>query len=299
MRWQDEPRSGNVEDRRDVRLQGRTALGGGLLGLLPTLIRFFGIKKTVIGLAALGAFAYFTGTFDSVKTALLGGTPQVTQTTVPLRQTPEEKELADFVSVILADTERTWTDIFRQMGRTYEEPRLVLFREAVQSACGVADTAVGPFYCPNDRQVYIDLGFYNQLKRDLGAPGDFAQAYVIAHEVGHHVQTLLGISDKVASLRAHGGNANDLSVRLELQADCFAGVWANHAEHAQKLLESGDIEEGLNAASAIGDDRLQQRSTGRVRPDSFTHGTSAQRVHWFKTGLDTGDLNACNTFEPQ
>ena len=224
--------------------------------------------------------------------------PPVSRTEVPFRETPDEKELVDFVAVILADTEDTWTAMFQQMGANYTAPRLVLFRDAVESACGLAQSAVGPFYCPRDRQVYIDLAFYDQLKNQFKAPGDFAQAYVIAHEVGHHIQTLLGISEKVHAARGKLGQAegNKLSVRLELQADCLAGVWAHHADRARHLLEAGDIEEGLAAASAIGDDTLQQRSQGYVRPDSFTHGTSAQRVQWFRTGFESGQMASCDTF---
>jgi predicted metalloprotease len=300
MLWKDKPRSTNVEDRRDVRLQGRTAAGAGLLGLLPTIIRYLGFKKTLLLLAVVGGFAYFTGGFENMKNTLVGSSAQpVTETRVPIQQTPEEQQLVDFVAVVLADTEQTWSELFQKQGQTYEKPKLVLFRDAVSSACGLAEAAVGPFYCPQDRQLYIDLGFYDQLKRQLNAPGDFAQAYVIAHEVGHHVQTLLGTSAKVNDLQRQAGRAeaNQLSVRQELQADCYAGVWAHHADRGRQLLESGDIEEALNAASAIGDDRLQRQSQGTVRPDSFTHGTSAQRMQWFKTGMDSGEPTACYTFD--
>jgi predicted metalloprotease len=205
--------------------------------------------------------------------------------------------LAEFVSVVLADTEDTWRVLFAELGATYREPVLVLFTDAVQSACGFAQSAMGPFYCPADERIYIDLGFYRELRDRFQAPGDFAQAYVIAHEVGHHAQNLLGISQQVQSARtASADAANALSVRLELQADCFAGVWANHADRVRQILESGDVEEGLNAASAIGDDRLQRQSSGRVVPDSFTHGSSAQRVRWFERGLEQGQLAACDTF---
>jgi hypothetical protein len=206
--------------------------------------------------------------------------------------------MADFVSVVLADTEDTWAALFRAAGGNYEQPRLVLFTGAVESACGFAQAAVGPFYCPADRQVYVDLGFYQDLKNKLGAPGDFAQAYVIAHEVGHLVQNLLGISDKVHQMhgRVSQTDYNQLSVRLELQADCFAGLWAHHADRARNVIEEGDIDEALNAASMIGDDRLQKQSRGYVTPDSFTHGSSAQRVSWFRKGLQTGSFDTCNTF---
>jgi uncharacterized protein len=210
---------------------------------------------------------------------------------------PAEEELKRFISVVLADTEDVWTGVFRQTGREYRDPKLVLFTDQVQSACGEAGSATGPFYCAGDQKVYIDLSFYGDLRERLGAPGDFAQAYVIAHEVGHHVQRLLGISDKVhsAQSRANRTEANELSVRLELQADFFAGVWANHAKN-KGLLEAGDVEEALGAASAVGDDRLQRQARGRVVPDSFTHGTSEQRVRWFRRGLDTGDINQGDTF---
>lgn len=209
-----------------------------------------------------------------------------------------EDEQAQFVSVVLADTEDTWSKLFEAAGRSYAKPTLVLFSGAVQSACGFAQAAVGPFYCPADQKVYIDLSFYTDLQDRFRAPGDFAQAYVIAHEVGHHVQTLLGISEKVHREKARLGEveANQLSVRQELQADCFAGIWAYHADRTRELLERGDIEEGLNAASAIGDDRLQKQSRGYVTPESFTHGSSEQRVRWFKRGYTTGDVGQCDTF---
>ena len=243
--------------------------------------------------------------------ALLGGDPTilldsaapVSRSQDPYGATYEapsaaEDELAEFTSVVLADTEDTWNRIFPQeFGGGYREPQLVLFSGVVQSACGTAQAAVGPFYCPADQQVYIDLDFYRSLKTQLGAPGDFAQAYVIAHEVGHHVQNLLGISDQVraAQRRMSQTNANQLSVAQELQADCFAGVWANSAGR-RNLLEAGDIEEALNAASQIGDDTLQRNQRGYVNPDSFTHGTSAERVRWFRRGLESGDVDQCDTF---
>jgi predicted metalloprotease len=211
---------------------------------------------------------------------------------------PGQDEMVDFVSVVLADTEATWSTVFASIGRDYEEPHLVLFTGAVQSACGMAGAAMGPFYCPADRKLYIDLSFYDELQRRFRAPGDFAQAYVIAHEVGHHVQNLLGISDEVTMMqrRSSEAEANALSVRLELQADCLAGIWAYNADRFRNLLEVGDIDEALNAASAIGDDRIQREATGRVMPDSFTHGSSEQRVRWFRTGYQTGDVAACDTF---
>lgn len=207
-------------------------------------------------------------------------------------------ELRDFVAAILGDTEVTWREQFRQMGERYQEPNLVLFDGVVQSACGYTQSAVGPFYCPNDRKVYLDLGFFHELERRFGAPGDFAQAYVIAHEVGHHVQNLLGILPKVDEMRSQVSESegNALSVRLELQADCLAGVWANRAQTDRQVLEQGDIEEGLNAATAIGDDRLQRQSQGYVVPDAFTHGSSTQRVRWFQRGIESGDIESCDTF---
>jgi len=214
---------------------------------------------------------------------------------------PGGDEAADFVSVVLADTEDTWNQLFTGANLSYREPDLVLFSGSVRSACGFAQAAVGPFYCPGDQKVYLDLTFFSDLRNRFGAPGDFAQAYVIAHEVGHHVQTLLGISEEVKRLQGTRGSAraNALSVRFELQADCFAGVWAHHADRARSILEEGDVEEALNAASAIGDDRIQKQTQGYVLPDSFTHGTSRQRAYWFRQGLRTGDLQACDTFSSQ
>jgi predicted metalloprotease len=217
----------------------------------------------------------------------------------PYQPSAADKALGEFVSVVLADTEDTWQALFKSHGQRYREPKLVLFTGAVRSACGFANAAVGPFYCPGDSKVYIDLAFYDDLKRRFGAPGDFAQAYVIAHEVGHHVQSLLGISTKVQQSRQRLDKvaSNALLVKLELQADCFAGIWAHHADRARGILEQGDIDEALNAAAAIGDDRLQRKSQGYVTPDSFTHGTSAQRQRWFKRGFEHGKMTACNTFE--
>ncbi|MGC1275061.1 MAG: neutral zinc metallopeptidase [Planctomycetaceae bacterium] len=211
---------------------------------------------------------------------------------------PAEEELAQFVSVVLADTEEVWHDLFRESGREYRVPQLVLFRDRVESACGFASAATGPFYCPGDAKVYIDLTFFDDMDRQLGAPGDFAQAYVVAHEVGHHVQNLLGISGKVHAAQQQAGSeqANELSVRLELQADYLAGVWAHHAQKNWQILEEGDVEEALNAATAIGDDRLQKRSQGYVVPESFTHGTSEQRARWFVRGLKSGDITEGDTF---
>jgi uncharacterized protein len=209
-----------------------------------------------------------------------------------------QDEAGNFISAVLGETEDTWTDIFRGMGRTYEPPRLVLYNDQVRSACGSASSAVGPFYCPGDRRVYLDLNFYNELKTRFQAPGDFAEAYVLAHEVGHHVQTLLGTEDQVRSAqqRASESERNALQVKMELQADCYAGVWAKNADSARHILEQGDVEEALQAASAVGDDTIQKRTQGYIVPDSFTHGTSAQRTSWFKKGLETGSVQACDTF---
>ena len=283
MRWQRGRRSENVEDRRGFRMSRRVAGGGIGTVLLVLAALYFGIDPSI---------------FLDQSQMPIPGTETPTQST-PYSASPEENQLAEFVSVVLADTEDTWQGLFRSMGKTYEEPKLVLFSGAVESACGLASAAVGPFYCPMDEKVYIDLSFYSDLKNRFGAPGDFAQAYVIAHEVGHHIQNLLGIAGKVHSLRSRSSEteANLLSVMMELQADCLAGVWAYHAERARQILEEGDIEEALNAASSIGDDRMQSQSRGYVTPDSFTHGSSSQRVRWFRRGLETGDIGQCNTFQ--
>ena len=297
MRWKNSRRSSNVEDRRGQRV-GRQGLSGGmsspLMRFLPMLIQKGGIKSVLL----IGAGLFIASRIGLDVGGLLGiSAPQVGQSqTVEI--SAEQKELGDFVSVILADTEDTWTPLFKQMGRTYEVPKLILFTGAVQSACGQASAAMGPFYCPGDKQVYIDLSFYDDLRNRHGAPGDFAQAYVIAHEVGHHIQTLLGISSKVHQLRQKSSKieGNKLSVKQELQADCFAGVWGYHADRHRNMLEAGDIEEAITAAAAIGDDRLQQQGQGHVKPESFTHGTSEQRIRWFNTGMKSGDPNSCDTF---
>lgn len=279
MRWKMGRRSQNVEDRRGMRIS-RSAKGGG------------------IGVVVLLLIAMYLGIDPSV---LLQNVPpnNVPSSAVPQSSySAADDTLRDFVSVVLADTEDTWHELFRQLDRTYQEPTLVLFSGAVESACGFAQAAVGPFYCSRDHKVYIDLSFYQDLKNRFQAPGDFAQAYVIAHEIGHHVQALLGIAQQIQALRGRVSpvEANALSVRQELQADCFAGIWAHHAQRARQILETGDIEEGLNAASAIGDDRLQRQARGYVAPESFTHGSSTQRVRWFKRGLAGGDLQSCDTF---
>ena len=272
-------RSSNIEDRRGS--TSSLVVGGGGLGAL--------VLALVVSL--------LTGDPGPILDQVAAPPAQVP--TQSGQTSPVEDQLADFTSLVLADTEDTWRQIFQeQIGQPYPEPTLVLYSGSTQSACGVGQAAMGPFYCPADQQVYIDLSFYSDLRSRHQAPGDFAQAYVIAHEVGHHVQNVLGISNQVRQLqsRASKAGANQLSVRLELQADCFAGVWANRADKARDILESGDVEEALNAASQIGDDRLQQQSRGFVVPESFTHGSSAQRVRWFRQGLATGDIEQCNTF---
>ncbi|HIK54052.1 MAG TPA: neutral zinc metallopeptidase [Synechococcales cyanobacterium M55_K2018_004] len=280
MRWEYGRRSDNVEDRRSRGMGAAPVVGGGIgTILIALLVAFLGGDPS----AVLNQGAPYSQPYPT----------QIEQ------RSPQQDQLADFTSVVLADTEDVWNQQFRQLGGTYVEPKLVLFTGAVESACGYAEAAVGPFYCPRDQKVYIDLSFYNDMKTKLNAPGDFAQAYVVAHEVGHHVQNLLGISSQVQSLqrRVSKTQANQLSVRLELQADCLAGVWANNAQSQRQILEPGDIEEALNAASAIGDDRLQREARGYVVPDSFTHGTSAQRVRWFRKGFEAGTPEVCNTFE--
>lgn len=283
MRWREGRRSVNVEDRRGMSMGGiggRGLAGGG------------------IGVVVLIVVAMLLGVDPSVLLEGGGTDYGPSQGQQEPRSGAPEDELGQFVSVVLADTEDTWTDLFRQANRDYPKPTLVLFSGAVQSACGFAQAAMGPFYCPPDRKLYIDLSFYRELQNRFRAPGDFAQAYVIAHEVGHHVQNVLGIMDRVAALRSRmsQADANALLVRVELQADCFAGIWAHHANRLRQILEQGDLEEALNAASAIGDDRLQKRSRGYVVPESFTHGTSAQRQHWFRRGFEAGEMGACNTF---
>lgn len=281
MRWRGARQSGNVEDRR--RVSPGMALGGGGTLIIILLAIVFGVNPQAL-LTQLGP----TGGGGGVVLGPSGGRAP----------SPEEEELAQFVSVVLADTEDVWNEIFAGLGRQYQEPTLVLFADRVSSACGHADSAVGPFYCPADGKVYLDLGFFGELRDRFDAPGDFAQAYVVAHEVGHHVQNLLGISDKVHELRGRQSEseANQMSVRLELQADYFAGVWAHHAQRMRQILEPGDLEEALQAASAIGDDTLQRQARGYVVPDSFTHGSAAQRLRWFKLGFESGDIQAHDPF---
>ncbi len=278
MFWQGRRESENVEDVRGSGGGRRLAVGGGIGGVILVVVYLL-----------LGGDPQ--ALFDSQQQAQLSQPGQIDQ------QAPRD-DASRFVAVVLADTEDAWHDIFRQMGREYEEPRLVLFTDMTRSGCGFASGATGPFYCPEDRRVYIDLGFFHLLQQRLGAGGDFAEAYVIAHEVGHHVQNLLGISDRVQAARGRVSESeyNRLSVLLELQADFFAGVWARYADRVKRVVESGDIEEAMRAASAVGDDRLQYRSRGYVVPDSFTHGSSEQRARWFRRGYETGDLSQGDTF---
>jgi predicted metalloprotease len=286
MRWEGNRESSNVEDMRGAGGSGGGfGLGRGTIGIGTIVVALIG--GAVLGINPLTLLGILSGGG--------GPAPQVQQGPAP--QPPANDPMARFVATVLADTEDVWKQLFTQGGASYQEPRLVLFRGAVRTACGAGQAAMGPFYCPADQKVYIDLSFYETLKNRMGAPGDFAQAYVIAHEVGHHVQHQLGITDQVERAAARGGReANAMSVRLELQADCFAGVWGHHAQNARQILEQGDVEEAMNAAAKIGDDSLQQASGRAVVPESFTHGTSAQRQRWFATGLKTGSVKACDTF---
>jgi uncharacterized protein len=282
MRWRNERQSDNIEDRRGISIS-RGARVGGIGGL---------------GMLALVVIALFMGIDPSVVLQVGENLESPSVTTEQTARPAADDEMRNFVAVVLAETEDFWNNAFQQAGRIYEEPKLVLFSGSVESACGMAGSAVGPFYCPADHKVYLDLMFFEELHSRFGASGDFAQAYVIAHEVGHHVQTLLGIMQKAAELqsRSNAAERNNLSVMLELQADCLAGMWAHHVGRNRNILEAGDIEEGLNAASAVGDDRIQKRTRGHVVPDAFTHGSSAQRVKWFKRGLEQGNFQACDTF---
>ena len=318
MRWRDREGSDNVEDRRDEPSERRRfpfsfpRRGGGEDGEgfgrgIPTGSGGIGI----VGLLVLLAIAYFLGIDPRV--ILEGGgeggggiplprneAPRETGTREASQQqlSAQEQEMTQFTSVVLKATEEVWGDQFRRLGKTYVPPKLVLFRGDIDSACGTGVAQMGPFYCPNDGKVYVDLSFYSDLKNRFRAPGDFAQAYVVAHEIGHHVQTLLGTTQKVMQARQRSGEVegNAIQVKMELQADCFAGLWANRAQSKLQVVEQGDIEEAMNAAAAIGDDRIQKRTQGRVVPDAFTHGTSEQRVAWFKRGFDSGEITACETF---
>lgn len=284
MRLDDQRESDNIEDRRGS--------GGGGIGRGGV-----GIGGIVLALVV----SYFTGINPMTLLGIVEKTPLGRQEAPAAHQPPANDETARFVSKVLASTEDVWTDTFRQNGRQYEVPKLVLFTGATPTACGTGQTAMGPFYCPGDHKVYIDLAFYRELKDRFKAPGEFAQAYVVAHEVGHHVQNLLGIADKVHQARLSAGKAegNALSVRMELQADCLAGVWGKRTDTMKHVLEPGDLEAALTAATAIGDDRLQQQAQGRIVPESFTHGSSEQRVRWFKRGFESGDMNQCNTFKTE
>lgn len=280
MKWESSRRSINIDDRRGSGMPGGGAAVGGIGALLlALLVAFLGGDPGVVLQPGVAVSPY-------------DNAPQISQA--------ESDRSADFVSAVLGETEDTWQSIFQsEFGARYQEPSLVLYSGATRSACGLGQAAMGPFYCPADQKIYLDTSFFTDLKVRHGAPGDFAQAYVIAHEVGHHVQNLLGVSSQVSRLQQQTNptQANDLSVRLELQADCFAGAWAHNAQLAREILEEGDIEEALNAASQIGDDRLQMEAQGYVTPDSFTHGSSQQRSKWFYRGIETGDINQCNTFD--
>ncbi len=279
MRWSGRRQSSNVEDRRGI--GGGTMMAGGGIGTVIVLlaVMFLGGDPGVV--------------LQQMNQSGAGSGGQAIDV-----NTPEAQRAKEFVSVVLADTEDVWNDLFAKAGREYRDPTLVLFSGGVESACGHAGTSVGPFYCPGDEKVYIDLKFFDELERRFNAEGDFAQAYVIAHEIGHHVQKVLGIEERTSAARARMSErqANELSVRVELQADYFAGVWAHHAQRTKQILEAGDVEEALNAASAVGDDNIQKQTQGRITPDSFTHGTSAQRAKWFRKGLESGDINGGDTF---
>lgn len=286
MRWEGNRQSSNVEDRRGA--GGGMGFGGRSIGIGTIVIALIG--GWILGVNPL-----------TLLGILSGGQTTVQQPSAPAQTTPANDQNTAFVRTVLASTEDVWGEIFRQGGAQYREPRLVLFRGATRTACGMGQSAMGPFYCPADQTVYLDMEFFDTLQRQLNAPGEFARAYVIAHEVGHHVQTLLGTTGKVDSLRGRVSERenNALSVRMELQADCFAGIWANKSQQAKNWLEQGDLESAMNAAARIGDDHLQRQQTGMVRPDTFTHGSSAQRQRWFAQGFKTGSVQACDTFNAQ
>ncbi|MEO5995066.1 MAG: neutral zinc metallopeptidase [Chitinophagaceae bacterium] len=279
MLWQGRQGSSNVDDRRGISGGGVLA-GGGVIGVIVLLLNFF-----------LGG-----GDASELPQVIQQGTQQ--QQEMSPEQKAADDQRAQFVKVVLKDTEDIWSDLFQKKGKTYTDPKMVLFRQSVESACGGASSATGPFYCPGDHKLYIDLSFYEELSKRFNAPGDFAMAYVVAHEVGHHVQTLLGTTEKVAQIRGQMSKSeyNKYSVKVELQADFYAGVWAHYEKNMKKVIQDGDVDEALNAANAIGDDRLQQESQGRIVPDAFTHGTSQQRMYWFKKGYETGDMDQGNTF---
>ncbi len=288
MRWQGRRESGNVEDRRTANAGFGIPMGGMRIPLGG---------RGGIGIGGIILLLIVSAIFGINPLSLLSGSGIETQSE-PATDSAEMDEMKSFVSTVLADTEDTWKEILAAQGTAYEEPTLVLFSGAVESGCGFAGAAAGPFYCPEDHKVYLDLDFYNELKSRFGAPGDFAQAYVLAHEVGHHVQNLLGVMAKTQGVRrgASEEEVNAISVRTELQADCYAGIWANHADRSRGLLEAGDVEEALTAAAAVGDDTIQRRARGRVVPESFTHGSAAERMKWFKAGFEQGTLSACDTF---
>ena len=291
MKWEEQERSDNVEDRRGQSAGGgMPRIGGRGIGLGSIVIAL--LVGWIFGINPLTVLGVLGGDGGS-------GSPQVQQAPGPAKAPPPDDKAAAFVSVVLRDTEQVWGKLLQASGSPYKEPRLVLFRGATPSACGTGESAMGPFYCPGDAKVYLDLEFFDTLSKRMGAPGDFAQAYVVAHEVGHHLQNLMGITGKVDAMRGRvpESQMNALSVRVELQADCLAGVWAHHSQKGKGWLEQGDIQEAMNAAAQIGDDTLQRQSTGRVRPESFTHGSAQQRMTWLKRGLDTGNVNQCNTFD--
>lgn len=284
MRLDNERESDNIEDRRGMSSGGRGLVGGGIGTIVLALVAmYFGVDPSIV-LNLMGN---------------LSNTPSTADAPANVRTNPQEEQTKKFMSKVLADTEDTWGKLFSESGKHYENPKLVLFTDQVQSACGSASTAMGPFYCPGDHKLYLDMSFFHDLSTRFGAPGDFAQAYVVAHEVGHHVQNLLGIADKVhaAQQRASESGRNQLQVRMELQADCYAGIWAYRADQERHILEAGDVEEALAAASGVGDDRLQQQSQGVVVPESFTHGSSEQRMTWFSRGAKSGDPRQCDTFK--
>lgn len=294
MKWEDNRSSSNIEDKRNNSAYGRNTRGGNMMAILPIAKFLLGSKigRIILG---IGVIAYFMG-FNPLS--LLNQQAVSSSQTQIVNQKDDDRS-AKFVSAVLAQTEDIWHEVFKNYGAIYEEPKLVLFRGSVKSACGFASSQTGPFYCPSDKKVYLDLSFFDQLDKKLNAPGDFAQAYVIAHEVGHHVQNLVGTLDKVHKSKQNSKSdkqSNELQVKVELQADCYAGLWANFSKNRFDSLEEGDIEEALNAASAIGDDTLQKNARGYVVPDSFTHGTSSQRMTWFKKGFQKATLEACNSF---